>query len=199
MNPGRLPFFVRSERRRPWRPEAGFTLLEVLVAVVVLSFGVLGVVGLQAAALQANKDARYQSSAARLARELGDMMRDNPTVALQTGAANPYLGTFSGAAPTAPQDCSANACTNNGLALAKFEMADWLYRVNQELPGAQVTVCADSTPYASGKAQWTCTGTGTLLYVKIGWTRQGFSAGDATTLKTVSNSGPSIVQALIPG
>ena len=56
--------------RRVSRPAGarGFTLLEVLVAIVVLSFGVLGAVGLQAAALQANREARNQSTAVALGR-----------------------------------------------------------------------------------------------------------------------------------
>ena len=56
---------------------AGFTLLEVLVAIVVLSFGVLGMVGLQTAALNAHREARLQSVGVRLASELAELMRGN--------------------------------------------------------------------------------------------------------------------------
>ena len=50
-------------------------MVEVLVAIVILSFGLLGVVGLQAAAIKNTRDARQQSVAVVLARELADMMR----------------------------------------------------------------------------------------------------------------------------
>jgi type IV pilus assembly protein PilV len=204
MNLGRLSTLLREPRGCQRRGAKGFTLLEVLVSVVVLSFGVLGVVGLQAAALQANKDARYQSSASRLARELADMMRDNPTIALASGAGNPYMGTFSAPTVTPPaQNCYTTPCTLNPLALANFEVADWLTRVYDELPGAQVVVCSDTTPYgAGGKAKWACTGgAGAPIYIKIGWTRQGFNPnGDASTLSTMANGAPpSIVQAFVPG
>lgn len=177
----------------------GFTLLEVLVSVVVLSFGVLGVVGLQASALQSNRDARYQSSAARLARELTDMMRDNPTVAAASG--NPYLGSFdytSFSPNTVAANCVTTACTLNGTALAKFNMADWLTRLFAELPDAKVVVCFDSAPYtSSGQGQWGCTaGTGAPIYVKIGWARQGFAASAAAV--SASNAAPAIVQSFVP-
>ena len=182
---------------------AGFTLLEVLVAVVVLSFGMLGVVGLQAAALQANKDARYQSSAARLARELGDMMRGNNTVAIMTGTANPYLVTnFTGTVPSAPSNCyTSTACVGNGMLIAQFEISDWLERVKEELPGARVVVCADATPYdSSGKPQWNCSASGSVLYVKIGWTRQLFNPAATNLANTLDQATvPSIVQAIVPG
>ena len=42
------------------KPAAGFTLIEVLVAVLVLSLGVLGAAGMQVASLRANREARSQ-------------------------------------------------------------------------------------------------------------------------------------------
>lgn len=183
------------------RGSAGFTLLEVLVAVVVLSFGLLGVVGLQAAALQANKDARYQSSAARLSRELGDMMRGNNVVATYAGAANPYLvSQVSGPpSPAFPQNCYTNGPCGTPTLIAQFEMGDWLERVKEELPGAVVSVCLDATPYdATGRAQWACTGTGGVVYVKIGWSRQLFNPTLAASAAMDLATRPSIVQAVVP-
>ena len=50
----------------PFGTSLGFSLVEVLVAIVILSFGMLGMVGMQAFALQSNRDARLQSQAASL-------------------------------------------------------------------------------------------------------------------------------------
>ena len=91
-----------SPTRRPTPPRSiprasnqGFTLIEVLVAIIVFSFGLLGMVGMQAFALQSNREARLQSEATSLARELAEMMRGNRQIAVKpTAAAKPYLGTF---------------------------------------------------------------------------------------------------------
>jgi type IV pilus assembly protein PilV len=70
-------------------------MIEVLVSIVVLSFGLLGMVGMQAAALHANREARLQSSGIVLARELADMIRGNKQIGIEISASdNPYLGSF---------------------------------------------------------------------------------------------------------
>jgi len=176
----------------------GFTLLEVLVAIVVLSFGVLGVVGLQAAALQSNKEARYQSAAVALGRELGDMMRGNKDVALNTTSTqNPYLVDFSGTLPTTTADCFTAACATT-LAVAQFNMREWLKQVQTALPGARVVVCFDDSPYGSdGRPEWDCNSTGNgIAVVKIGWTRQSNNvSGGSLERATI----PSVVLPLIAG
>ncbi len=195
----------RSARPRAYRhPVRGFSLLEVLIAIVVLSFGVLGVVGLQATALQANKEARYQSAAVRLARELADLIRGNNQVAaLTTQSANPYLiGTIGPGGTTgyAPPNCYAATCTNT-LQMAQFQMNEWVKRVQTELPGAQVAVCFDQSPYASGKPQWTCAaGTGGVLSIKIGWSRGSTDRGAAAASAVVAAStSPLVVVPVVPG
>ena len=180
--------------------QQGFTLLEVLVAIVVLSFGVLGVVGLQAMALQANKEARYQSTAVALARELGDMMRSTKDIARQTSAAaNPYLIDFSnGSFPSAPNDCFAAACPTP-LSVAQFNMREWLTRISAAVPGVRVVVCFDDNPYdASGKPRWACDGgaSGTSV-VKVGWARQSTDT-NATDLDRVTNGGTGVPSVVLP-
>jgi len=195
---------MRAREPRCAAARRGFTLLEVLVAIVVLSFGVLGVVGLQAMALQANKEARYQSTAVALARELGDMMRSTKNIATLTSAAqNPYLIDFQNANfPGAPNNCFAAVCPSP-LTVAQFNMQEWLARVNTAVPGVRVVVCFDDTPYgADGRPRWACDGgaTGTSV-VKIGWARQSSdsNAADADRVTNGGNGLPSVVLPLIPG
>lgn len=186
------------ERRRI--DSHGFTLLEVLVAILVLSFGMLGVVGLQATALQSNKDARYQSSAVRLGREYAEMMRANKDIAAK--AANVYL--INGiAAPGASGDCVLSSCSTS--AFATYEINEWLRRAQTELPGLRVDVCFDTAPYDGGGLPiWNCTApAGAIsrevppLYVKIGWTQQirstGSSASPFVQLATDRGSRPLVV------
>lgn len=155
----------------------GFSLVEVLVSIVVLSFGLLGMVGMQAASLQSNREARVQSSAVLMARELAEMIRGNKTEGIKSSTANPYVGSFSSPmAATTPSYClnvatTTAACTDT-TDIANAEITEWLTRVDAELPGARVDICFDSAPFDSnGLPRWACTGTGTIIVIKVGWTR----------------------------
>lgn len=177
----------------------GFSLVEILVAIVVLSFGMLGMVGMQAYSLQSNRDARLQAQAASLARELAELVRSNRVTAVKTGVDNPYLGTFSTPlAMTTPSYClsSANAATGctTPADVATAQMTEWLARVDDELPGARIAVCFDASPYDSnGLPQWDCNATGSdeTIIIKIGWTRSSTNrnqTGD-TALDRASDTG----------
>ena len=176
---------ILAKSARPSRSAArkgkstGFSLVEVLVSIIVLSFGLLGMVGMQAASLQANREARLQSSAVVLARELAEMVRGNKAVGV-LAVNNPYVGTFSNPAgstplaPSAPKYClgvGVTACADT-TEIATAELTEWLARVDAELPGARVSICFDSAPFDSnGLPRWACTDTGGVLVVKIGWTK----------------------------
>ena len=173
---------MRHQAPTPQRPatQTGFSLIEVLISIIILSFGLLGMVGLQAAALQSNKEARLQSTGMTQATELAEMMRGNKDVALLT-TANPYIGDFS--APLTPTTSSycmnvaagTTPCTST-TTIADAQMTEWLTRVDTDLPGARVVICVDSAPYdGSGLPQWGCTtpaaGVSAPVVIKIGWTR----------------------------
>ena len=65
--------------------QRGTTLIETLVALLVLSIGLLGVAALQVNALQNNQMAHVRSQASVLAYDLADRMRANRAVALAGG------------------------------------------------------------------------------------------------------------------
>ena len=176
------PLKLKNQRNVSYRAtlssrENGFSLLEVLISIIIFSFGLLGMVGLQAAALRSNREARLQSIAVTLTRELAEMMRNNKDISLLT-TGNPYLGNFtSPLTPTTASYClnvaNTTACADT-TTIANAEMTEWLSRVSAELPGAHVTVCADSAPFdtSTGLPQWACTaGAGATTVNKLGWTR----------------------------
>lgn len=191
---------------------AGFSLIEVLVSIIVLSFGLLGMVGLQAAALKANRESRVQSSAVRLARELGELMRSNKEIGIAT-TNNPYLidyyndpatnpdPTTPVAVPAATTNCfTADCSTATKTELAEFEVRDWLTRLNADLPGAKVTVCFDSTPFdASGIPQWACSHSGGLAVIKIGWTKASTNRSDTRAAAFKRATVPSVVLPVTAG
>jgi type IV pilus assembly protein PilV len=209
------------------KPSRGFTLLEILVAIIVLSFGLLGMVGIQAMALKSNNDAKQQSTAVQLAGELSDMMRSNKAIAVGlTPAANPYLvANYFGGSNTVsnpPEMCTGTYGCTSTINVARWEMYDWLTRVNDTLPGARVQVCYDNAPYTTsalgGLPQWGCSGTpaaGGSISIKIGWIREstnktraqtGNAAADASTNAatafidtTDAEFRPSVIYVVTPG
>jgi type IV pilus assembly protein PilV len=73
--------------------ERGFSLIEVLVALVVLSVGLLGLAALQSTATQFNASAYTRSQATLLAYDIADRIRANRQAALGGAYTSPYPGT----------------------------------------------------------------------------------------------------------
>jgi type IV pilus assembly protein PilV len=95
---------VKHPGREP--AEKGFTLIEALVALLVLSIGLLGVAGLQMVGLRGNLSAASRTQANYLADDIIDRMRANYTAA-RRGDYNVARGaTLTGATPAA-QDVQA--------------------------------------------------------------------------------------------
>src|SRR3954468_14872308 len=68
--------------RRPTRSQRGVMLIEALIAILIFTIGILGVIGLQAAAVQQSTDAKNRTEAAYMADQLmGSMWSGNRTVA----------------------------------------------------------------------------------------------------------------------
>jgi len=178
---------------------SGFSLIEVLVSIVVLSFGLLGMVGMQSAALQSNREARTQSSAVFLARELAETIRGNKSEGIKAPPDNPYLGSFSSPmAATTSSYClsvaTGTAACTDATEIANAQLTDWLARVDAELPGARVETCLDSTPFDSnGLPRWACDGTGSTVVIKIGWTRGSTDKSKSGTAALERATAPSVV------
>jgi type IV pilus assembly protein PilV len=65
--------------KRPSHRQGGVALIEALVGILIFAFGVLGLVGLQAAMTSAQSSAKFRGDAANLAGELvGVMLSDAP-------------------------------------------------------------------------------------------------------------------------
>jgi type IV pilus assembly protein PilV len=112
----------RTSSRSRWLPQRarGFTLVEALIALLVLSIGLLGVAALQLSSLQANSGAFQRSQATFLAQDFVDRMRANRARAL-TGAYDFPYGTAAPATPTTTAD---------------IDIAEWKARLAATLPAA---------------------------------------------------------------
>jgi type IV pilus assembly protein PilV len=107
--------------------QSGFFLIEALVAILIFSLGVLGMVALAGTAMGAQTDARYRTDAAALADELAaaiviNVARDNgPNF---TASLNQFQH----------QPTGAN-CNFTGAATAEPNAVAWLARVTTQGPG----------------------------------------------------------------
>jgi type IV pilus assembly protein PilV len=103
----------------------GISLLEVMIAVLVLSVGVLGAASLQLNAIRYSASADYATRATLIARDVLDRMRANPSA----------LASYATASVTGA--CSSNA---GGASVATQDMADFTQAVTCQLPLASASI-----------------------------------------------------------
>jgi len=129
------------------RKEAGFTLLEVMVSLLVFSAGMLGIVGLMVVSIKSNSSSYIKQQAIQAAYDYVDRARSNTTLA-QGGSYNLNNLATPPALPVMPSiaepDCTVSTCT--GAQLATYDQWYWLVKEVGALPNG----CASVTTAASG-------------------------------------------------
>ncbi|PTY38122.1 type IV pilus modification protein PilV [Saccharospirillum sp. MSK14-1] len=110
--------------------QKGTTLVEVLIAVLLLAIGLLGFASAQSQALRLSSDALQYSRASWMADDWFGRMRANPVQALNH---NGYLFDTSNNTPSAP-DCARHDCSPDRI--ADHDLSLWLQQLDDILPGA---------------------------------------------------------------
>lgn len=151
------------------RRSRGVTLIEVLVALVIVAVGLLGLAGLQVRGLSIQKDAHGRALATQLALDLADRMRANRVPGTLTPPLDyAFTAAYATALPTASTDCAAGVC--NEAQQAQFDMARWLARVKEALPGGWAHV---APIVGTGNRAWNVT---------LQWSETGFRASNLLAL-----------------
>ncbi len=128
--------------------QRGASLLEVMVAILILSFGMLAMAGLHAVSIQQGKMAQFRGTAMQLGADFADRMRANRgafdfTLPI---AASPYVYmvpyTSNPAAVAVPACATAGACT--AAERAAIDLAEWRNIARNALPGGNLYVTQDA-------------------------------------------------------
>ena len=130
---------------------SGFTLLEVMIALLVLSIGLLGIAALQANSLKVNHGAYQRSQAIFITYDMMDRLRANRTAAL-AGQCDIAMGA---------------TLAGSGSAMCDADVTDW-----------QTNFVAALLPTGQGFID--CTTTANICVVTVQWD-EGRQAGSATT------------------
>jgi type IV pilus assembly protein PilV len=109
--------------------QIGFSMVEVLVALVVLAIGLLGIAALYLNSLQSGRTAIYRTQAVTLAADLADRIRMNRT-------AQAAYGTLFADAEAVVATCTTTGgCSDADL--ASTDLANWKAAIAQLLPNGQ--------------------------------------------------------------
>jgi type IV pilus assembly protein PilV len=128
-----------------YRKNLGFSLIEVLVTIIILSIGLLGLAGLQGRALMAQVESYQRSQALVLIKDMTDRIDANrKNAASYVTAGTTFLGT--GSVPQTPAYCA-------GLAtLQARDSCEWNNALlgTAEIQGASATSCANCVGAMTG-------------------------------------------------
>lgn len=138
------------------RLQRGVSLIEVLVALLVLSFGLLGVGALQATGIRTNQSATMRSLAVSYAYDIVDRMRSNAAELTTTPAA---------------YNIAAGATPAGGASRAAADLLQWKTDLRSFLPSGDGAIA-----YNAATNQWAVT---------VTWNDEAASRAEATTTKSV--------------
>lgn len=122
--------------------QRGATMLEALVALLVLMLGVLGLARLQLATLMEARNANARSVAVHAATDLMDRMQVNRAARFTVPPFDDYVTAWT--QPAAPAtNCISDPCSR--AQMAAFDVWQWKQTLAQQLPEGSATVFRSNT------------------------------------------------------
>ena len=124
---------MKSNSNASAKRQHGFSLVEVLIALVIMSVGMLGIAGLYVQSMQAGRTSMFRHHAVTLAGDVADRIRANP----RAGVA------YAGAG--ADNNCVLGGVDCNEAAMAANDIFLWAQQAVDSLPNGAVAVVFDDT------------------------------------------------------
>jgi type IV pilus assembly protein PilV len=154
----------------------GFTLIEVLVALLVLAIGIAGAVGVQWSALRTRHATALMSAGVQLGAALAERMRANSSQLRADDSANAYLNLrYDGAhdgAPTPPASPCFGGTLCSSAQMADFDSYEIKYALHSSFPDGRIAVCRDGSVWSAGLRSlvWECAQAANApIVIKLGW------------------------------
>lgn len=158
----------------------GFSLLEVLIALLIFTLGLMGLAGLMVVSVKTNQSAFLRTQASFLAQSLSDRMRAN------TGKINDYNGAYDSGTADAAYACSGGICSPD--LLVERDRAHWSALMVASLPNPNaVMACVGATlggSTQSGSAPYNGLCTLTMTWSEASLDRTKLANGDAAAPAT---------------
>lgn len=111
---------------------SGFTLIEALVTVVVMSIGMLGLAAMQSASVRFAYDSYLRTQTSFMAADLFDRMRANPSV------------NYDDLTATTSTNCASASADCDAATMMQFDMAQWTAQAGELFPDADVEITTNT-------------------------------------------------------
>lgn len=155
------------------RLDRGFSLVEVLVALLVVAIGALGMLALQGRAVQHMTEAHLRGNAVMLANELLELMRSNREAVLDASggidAGSAYFKAAGTGLPATPARCGERDRSAGGRAVAEADLGCWGDKVRRLLPVTETILNGRYLVCRSSDSELCSSGAGSVVMIRMAW------------------------------
>jgi len=121
---------------------SGFSLIEVLIAIVIFSFGLLGIAGIMAVSIRNNHNGYLRSQAI--------LLNNNVIASMRANVTGLWLGAYNGEAPNSISTQCNQSSHCDYTSLANYDMEHWGALIDQLLPNGTGIIDCETLEMPAG-------------------------------------------------
>ncbi|WP_067522792.1 type IV pilus modification protein PilV [Endozoicomonas ascidiicola] len=130
-------------RKKHSIPALGFTLIEVMIAVLILAVGLFGVSSLTSRSISYNQNAYFTSVANALAYDMLDRIKANTAHSVDGPGYAVSLGSIPSSYPT---NCEGASADCDPRTMATYDINQWKFMLSEQLPDGDGTIVVTNRP-----------------------------------------------------